>query len=172
MRSFVLRKNINPLLKMSSVGVLGLLIAGCSSGFERFDTTYYDAGKPQPTSASNPYPGTVDPTTTASTSTSKFAPVAEVRPKVDPQGIYHRPEPTYAQPNYQAGQGVYQPTYQTSQPTYQPQPQRQSLAGYQPYSGNQVSGQTIQSEQLAPAAPSYNPPKPEPGTNNTQVNPE
>ena len=66
MRSVVLSSRIRHLMKMSSLGVLGVVVAGCSSGFQRFDRSIYTEAVPQQ-STQNPYPGDVDYTTTAST---------------------------------------------------------------------------------------------------------
>ena len=144
MRSSVLRNRRNVMLRVSSMAVLGVLVAGCSSGFERFDHYYNSAAGVQSNQASNPYPEAIDPTTTAST-TRRLAPVQNVAPKPVPQGVYHQPEPTYAQP---------QATYQQPAPTYTPQsyqpyvqaPQqtRQSLDTYRP---------TVSAAPLKPATP-------------------
>jgi len=150
MRSSVLRNRKNTLLRVSSVTVLGVLVAGCSSGFERFDHFYNSASSGQTAEASNPYPAGVDPTTTASTN-GRFAPLRDVAPKAVPQGVYHQAEPTYVQP-----QAAYQqPTYQQSAPQYTPQtykpyaqapkPTRQDLNSYKP---------TITSTPLQATAPS------------------
>ena len=46
MRSSVLRSRIKTLIRASSLGAAGVLVAGCSSGFERFDH-YYRSATPQ-----------------------------------------------------------------------------------------------------------------------------
>jgi len=138
--------------RVSSIALLGGLIAGCSSGFQRFDTSLYDEAVPRQTSQiSNPYPGDVDTTTTASIP-NRVVPAANVAPAGVPQGVYHKPEPTYAQP----------------QPTYTPQ-------SYEPYIAPQSQGQLQSGRQLlsrvnnvrqsalpAPAAPSFSAPSPDP----------
>ncbi len=142
MRSSVLRNRKNVLSRVSSVVVLGVMVAGCSSGFERFDH-YYKSALPEQSKSSNPYPDSVDPLTTASTG-SRIAPLQDVAPQPVPQGVYHQPEPTYAQPAYQASSPTYTP--QAYSPyTAQAQPSRQPLDGYKP---------TIAASDLQPAAPS------------------
>ena len=119
MRSVVMGNRIRHLLKMSSLGVLGVAIAGCSSGFQRFDTSIYDEALPQQTSqAQNPYPGDVDTLTTASTNNT----LAPIEP-VAPQGVYHNPEPTYGASQPYTDQSS---TYPTTQ--------------YQTYGSNNSSG--------------------------------
>ncbi len=144
MRSSVLRNRKSVLLRVSSIAALGVLVAGCSSGFERFDHFYNSATEGQSV-ASNPYPAGVDPQTTASTG-SRLAPLRDVAPKAVPQGVYHQPEPTYVQP---------QPTYQQPTQPYQPEayqpyaqapkPTRQALDSYKP---------TVTSTPLKPVVPS------------------
>ncbi len=171
MRSRVLRNRRNALMRVASIGVMGVAIAGCSSGFERFDH-YYNSATPQATSATNAYPGGVDPTVTASTS-GRLAPLGNVAPQPVPQGVYHQPEPTYAQrapqPAYQPPQ-AYQP-YSASTPSSSsvgaPR-QYQSLDQYQSNtvtssSARQLTGvQTSQLPPAKPSAPAYTPPKPDP----------
>lgn len=66
MRSLVLSNRIRCLSQVAFVGIIAGLSAGCSSDFTRFDRNLYSA---LPRSANqqqaNPYPGDVDPTTTA-----------------------------------------------------------------------------------------------------------
>jgi len=157
MRSKVMSNRIRHLLMMSSLGVLGAAVAGCSSGFQRFDRSIYEDAAPQQTSQ-NPYPGNLDRTTTASAGT-KLVPLRDVAPQPVQQDIYqHSPEPTYVgasqapyqQPAYQ--QPAYQqPAYQ--QPAYQPVAQQQ--ATYQPPAAQPPIQPTYQ-----PLA-SYTPPKPD-----------
>ena len=45
MRSSVLRSRIKTLIRASSLGAAGVLVAGCSSGFERFRTLHEKAGQ-------------------------------------------------------------------------------------------------------------------------------
>ena len=163
MRCSVLQYGKRSLLKVSSLSVLGALVAGCSSGFERFDS-YYDSVAPQQASApaSNPYPQTIDPTTTASTGGRRFAPLANVTPQQDPQAVYHKPEPTYAskpQPSY------YTPT-QPSVATQYNQPVRKTLDGYNSNPSStwkqtkSVSSSSLKPVASAPAKPVYIAPKP------------
>lgn len=180
MRSSVLRNRRNALLRVASIGVMGVAIAGCSSGFERFDH-YYNSATPQASNTANNYPGSVDPTTTASTS-GRLSPLGNVAPAPVPQGVYHQAEPTYAQPTYQAPQTTYQPPQayqpynpppqarsqvQAAQQTYQPR-QYQPLNQYKPAAtASRASAQSgvVQASQLPPArsaAPVYTPPKPDP----------
>lgn len=114
--------------RVSSIALLGSLIAGCSSGFQRFDTSLYDSATPQQTSQiSNPYPGDIDSRTTASVAGSRFAPVADVAPAQVPQGVYHKPEPTYVAPQPTYAPKPYAP-YVAPQAQNQSQPQRQPLS--------------------------------------------
>jgi len=124
MRTNVSSRRIRVLLNASCFTVLAGVLAGCSSGFERFD--YLSAATPQPSNVSNPYPAGVDPTTTASVSgSSGLRPVSNVGLKPVPQGVYHTPEPTYVAPAAQVQPVA--PTYQASQ-AYQPV--RQQLSNY------------------------------------------
>lgn len=106
------------LSRVSSVALLGCLVASCSSGFQRFDSSFYENAVPQQT-AQNPYPGNIDAQTTASTR-GRLAPVADVASKADPQGVYHTPEPTYVAPQLQ------------TQPIYTPQPYEPYISAQQP----------------------------------------
>lgn len=179
MRSRVLRNRRNALLRVASIGVMGVAIAGCSSGFERFDH-YYNSATPQAANTTNSYPGAVDPTTTASTR-GRLSPLGNVAPTPVPQGVYHQAEPTfaqpanaqptYSQPTYQAPQAYQpytaQPQVQAQAPASQPR-QYQSLAQYRPTTTtSQASGRSgvVQASPLPPArsaAPVYTPPKPDP----------
>ncbi|MEO1141826.1 MAG: peptidoglycan DD-metalloendopeptidase family protein [Pseudomonadota bacterium] len=102
MRSVVLSNRISSLLKAASLSVLAGVIAGCSSGFQRFDTSIYESAIPQQTSqTANPYPGDIDTTTTASLSNDgvqRVTPMRPVAPRPVPQASYHQAEPTYVQP--------------------------------------------------------------------------
>ena len=157
MRFCVSSNRIAMLSRVSAVALLGGIVAGCSSGFQRFDTSLYDTAIPQQSaSASNPYPGDVDGITTASTA-KRFAPMADVAPKVVPQAVYHKPEPTFASPVSQPS--VYTPKpYQplASAPVATPAVARQPLAQVKTYSTTALS-------QAAPVAKkiSYVPPKPD-----------
>lgn len=119
MRSIVIRSRIRSLKMMSSSVALGLVVAGCSSGFQRFDDQFYQSAVPQDTSqAQNPYPGDLDPTTTASTR-GRLIPlndVGSIAPSVDPRALYHNPEPTYAAPNNYSNPTSTLPSYNA--PTY------------------------------------------------------
>ena len=175
MRPKVSRQRIRILSKAVSFGVLGGLIAGCSSGFSRFDTSVYDSATPQQTAAANPYPGNVDQTTTAGIS-RRLAPMAPVAPKAVPAAVYHPAEPTHAAPQqayYQpnpATPSAPQPIYQTatrqplsaqpqpSAPAYQPPPP--SLPQSASWRGN---GEINRSSLAAPSQqPAYVPPQPTP----------
>ena len=130
MRFCVSSNRFAMLSRVSSIALLGGLIAGCSSGFQRFDTSLYESAVPQQTAqASNPYPGDIDGRTTASTQ-GRFAPVANVAPRAVPQGVYHNPEPTYVAPQ---SSSIYAPkpyeAYALPQPQgYTPQATRQPLS--------------------------------------------
>ncbi len=115
MRSVVMSNRIRFLAQAASLAVLGGVVAGCSSGFSRFDTSVYQDGVPQSTAASNPYPGDIDTTTTASTG-RRLVPLNPVAPAVVPQGTYHSPEPTYAarQPASQYGTAYAPPQSQNT----------------------------------------------------------
>ena len=123
MRSFVVSHRFRFLLRAASVGVLGGLISGCSSGFSRFDTSVYESAVPQNTVAqsSNPYPDDIDATTTAGIN-RRIVPASPVAPKVTPQAVYHQAEPTYVaqtpvnyQPTTQANQVYIPPATQNQQ---------------------------------------------------------
>lgn len=141
MRSVVLSSRIRHLMKVSSLGVLGIAIAGCSSGFQRFDRSVYTEAVPQHASQ-NPYPGDVDYTTTASTQGNgqRFAPLQPVAPQAVPQGVYHQAEPGYAArqplPTYQSSANQYKtaPAYNTpvGYPAYRPASSYQASSTYKP----------------------------------------
>jgi len=126
MRTNVFSRRIDVLLKTTCLTILTGVVAGCSSGFERFD---YLSAAPAPTNVTNPYPAGVDPTTTASVG-GGLRPVSGVGPKPVPQGVYHAPEPRFAAPTVQQPAAVYKaPQVQTPQ-AYQPV--RQQLSNYKP----------------------------------------
>ncbi|KAG1700602.1 putative lipoprotein YgeR [Nymphon striatum] len=152
MRFCVSNNRIAALSRVSSIALLGGLIAGCSSGFQRFDTTLYETAVPQQTAqVENPYPGGVDNLTTASTP-KRFAPLADVAPRQVPQGVYHNPEPVYVAPQSSA---VYAP--KPYEPYTLPQPQN-----YTPAAAGQTYSQSAlpKAEVTTPVA-AYAPPKPE-----------
>ncbi len=152
MRFCVLNNRIAALSRVSSIALLGGLIAGCSSGFQRFDTTLYETAVPQQTAqVENPYQGGVDNLTTASTP-KRFAPLADVAPRQVPQGVYHNPEPVYVAPQSSA---VYAP--KPYEPYTLPQPQN-----YTPAAAGQTYSQSAlpKAEVTTPVA-AYAPPKPE-----------
>lgn len=152
MRFCVSNNRIAALSRVSSIALLGGLVAGCSSGFQRFDTTLYEAAVPQQTAqAENPYPGGVDNVTTASTS-RRFAPLANMAPRQVPQGIYHNPEPVYVAPQSSA---VYAPKPYEAYTLPQPQ-------GYSPsVDGQSFSQTTLPKVDVARQVAAYAPPKPE-----------
>ncbi|MEM7291303.1 MAG: hypothetical protein AAF412_13190, partial [Pseudomonadota bacterium] len=172
------------LSRVSTIGVLGVMIAGCSSGFERFDHYYQSALPQQPQQANNQYPGSVDPTTTASTRGAP-KPLGNVAPVADPQGVYHQPEPTYAQRTsapVNAGQPVYNAPQTYQQQVYQPQPyQTQSRQPLNTYRPQPVASRAAQSgiavSALPPAkptvqaAPQYAPPQPDAGAKQVYIGP-
>jgi len=123
MRRNVLNRRIGVLLNASCLTVLTGVLAGCSSGFERFD--YLSAATPQPSNASNPYPAGIDPTTTASVR-GGLRPASDVGARPVPQGVYHNPEPRFAAP------AVQQPAVPTYQAPQAYQPVRQNLSTYTP----------------------------------------
>ena len=67
MRSLVSSNRLRCLSQVAFVSILAGISAGCSSDFTRMDRTLYSA-LPASSNANqnNPYPGNVDPTTTAS----------------------------------------------------------------------------------------------------------
>ena len=95
MRFCVSSNRITMFSRVSSLALLGGLVAGCSSGFQRFDTSLYETAVPQQTAqAQNPYPSNVDNRTTATTR-GRFAPVANVAPRsVPPVSYTHLTLPT------------------------------------------------------------------------------
>lgn len=166
MRFSVSSNRIAMVSRVSSFALLGGLVASCSSGFERFDTSLYESATPQQTAqVQNPYPGNVDGRTTASTA-GRFAPVANVAPRAVPQGVYHNPEPTYAAP--QPPQ-IYTP--QPYKPYAQPQsisqqPVRQSLSQVKTVTQTDLPKPVYQAQKISKPAvankvATYVPPKPE-----------
>ena len=162
MRSVVFSSRIRQLLKMSSLGVLAFATAGCSSGFQRFDGSVYTRGAPSQT-ASNPYPGDVDKTTTASTG-SRLVPLAPVAPQPEkPAAPYYQGVPTYGQPatttpgQPQQAAAPYRqgtPGYTQPQPSYRPnQPQANTPVRSQPLSPTTISASPL------PSAANYSPPR-------------
>ncbi len=163
---------------VSSLGVLGVAISGCSSGFQRFDRSIYEEGVPQQASQ-NPYPGDLDTTTTASAG-RKLVPLRDVNAQALPDASYHNPEPTftqrqpapqpvrqqtvYQQPQYQQPVPAYQqPASVNQQPVYQP-PAPQPLASYIPpqtdyqaaRTPQRIESNTIASAPLPKATPYAN----------------
>ena len=158
MRFCVSSNRIAMVSRVSSIALLGGLVAGCSSGFQRFDTSLYESAIPQQSAvAENPYPGNVDSQTTASTR-GRFAPLANVAPKAVPQAVYHTPEPTYVAPQ---SSSVYAP-----QP-YKPYTSPQVQAQVQPIARKPLSQVKTYSQSSLPTPPAvkkvsaYVPPKPE-----------
>lgn len=96
MSDFVLSSRVSLFSRVSSIALFGCLVASCSSGFQRFDSSFYNNAVPQQ-SAQNPYPSNIDSQTTASTA-RRLLPVSNVAPKNVPQGVYHQPEPTLVAP--------------------------------------------------------------------------
>ncbi len=166
MRFSVSSNRIAMVSRVSSFALLGGLVASCSSGFERFDTSLYDSATPQQAAqVQNPYPGNVDGRTTASTR-GRLAPAANVAPRAVPQGVYHNPEPTYVAP--QAPQ-VYAPQpykpYAQAQ-SISSQPVRQSLSQVNTVTQTALPKPTYQAPQISTPAvaqkvATYVPPKPE-----------
>ena len=158
MRFYVSSNRVAMLCRVSSIALLGGLVASCSSGFQRFDTTLYETATPQQSSqVSNPYPGDVDSRTTASTQ-NRFAPVAAVAPRAVPQGVYHNPEPTLVSPQSPA---VYAP--QPYKPYVSSQAQAQvSQVARQPLSKVNTYNQTaLPKPTVVKKVAAYIPPKPE-----------
>lgn len=162
MRSRVLSSRINYLNKACSFGVLALVLAGCSSGFQRFDNSFYESAVPQNTAANQPadynaYPGangSLDTITTASVANGgkKLSPLATVAPPIYNNQLSHTPEPTYVTP-----QASYQPPQQYRAPAQlATTPSRQSLTNYRPQV-QQPSTPSWQSKAIQPAKlPSVN----------------
>lgn len=168
MRFCVSSNRIAMFSRVSSLALLGGLVASCSSGFQRFDTSLYQSAVPQQAAQTqNPYPGNVDNRTTASTR-DRFAPVADVAPRSVPQGVYHNPEPTYVAP--QSPQ-VYAP--QSYKPYALPQTQavsqqstRQPLSKVKTFTQTALPKPAYQAPKISTPAvvkkvAAYVPPKPE-----------
>lgn len=168
MRFCVSSNRVAMFSRVSSLALLGGLVASCSSGFQRFDTSLYDSAVPQQTAqAQNPYPGNVDNRTTASTN-GRIAPVTNVEPRAVQQGVYHNPEPTYVAP--QAPQ-VYTP--QPYEPYALPQAQgvspqavRQPLSQAKTFTQTDLPKPAYQAPKISTSAvtnkvATYVPPKPE-----------
>lgn len=141
MRSLVLRGRIKNLSQTASLLVISGLVAGCSSGFSRFENSLMASSAPQGASAAvNPYPDGLDRTTTASVR-RRFSPMGDVGSKaptaepITPRGVYyHSPEPQYAAPQYPQKTAQQQPVYIAPKaPQYKPPaPQPYPVANYSP----------------------------------------
>ncbi|MEM7067508.1 MAG: LysM peptidoglycan-binding domain-containing protein [Pseudomonadota bacterium] len=146
------------------MSVLGVVVAGCSSGFQRFDPSIYQDANPART-AQNSYPGNLDSTTTASTG-RKLVPLNPVAPNPVPQAVYHQPEPTFA-----ANQAAVTQSSTYNQTTYQPQPVAVQQPTYQaPAYHQQAPAEPARQPLLTytPPKPDYNPIR-EAGLNNTKT---
>lgn len=105
--------------RIASIGLVGTILASCSSDVTRFDRQLYAAlPKAQPTAyeqavaANQAYPGDVDRTTTASVSpTGVPKPMSTVSPVTTPD------HSAYSVSNAQPVSSI-QPVYNTPQPTY------------------------------------------------------
>ncbi len=154
--------------RVSTIALLGGLVTGCSSGFQRFDTSLYDSATPQqPAQVSNPYPGNVDGRTTASAQT-RFAPVADVAPRAVPQGVYHNPEPTRVAPQSSAvyAPQAYEPYKMPQTQSYTPQVARQPLSQVSSFSQSSLPKPAYVAPKISKPAvvkkvAAYVPPKPE-----------
>ncbi len=146
------------LSRVSSIALLGGLLAGCSSGFQRFDTSLYETAIPQESAiAENPYPGNVDPQTTASTQ-RRFAPVIDVAPRQVPQGVYHQPEPVYVAPQSSSvyAPQPYEPYKLPPTQTYTPPAPSQTYS----QSGS-ISHSSLPKTDVGNKVAAYAPPKPD-----------
>ena len=161
MRRSVSRNRIRRLAMVSSVAILGGAIAGCSSGFQRFDDEFYQSALPKDVVASqNSQHDNIDPTTTASIN-RKIVPQGDVAPAPVPQGVYHQPEPTFAAPpNYDNQIAARQPL-NTYKPQPLPQPQSTGFLGEPaPAPVTAQSLPKVQPTSIASQA-TYTPPKPD-----------
>ncbi|MCB1386134.1 MAG: peptidoglycan DD-metalloendopeptidase family protein [Nitratireductor sp.] len=99
------RQRARQLARVSLIALTAATVSACSSDFTRFDRTLRSAlpqSANQQTAQQNPYPGEVDPATTASIAPANGAP--QPLGQVDP----YRSEPDHAgyspqQPNYNSG---------------------------------------------------------------------
>lgn len=86
MRTFVMRRHVRILKQAGFAVLIAASATACSSDFTRFDRNLYAAlpsgAQQQNTAAANPYPGDVDPTTTASISNGAPHPIGTVTPRV------------------------------------------------------------------------------------------
>lgn len=168
MRFSVSSNRIAMVSRVSSFALLGGLVASCSSGFERFDTSLYDSATPQQTAqVQNPYPGNVDGRTTAST-VGRITPVANIAPRAVPQGVYHNPEPTYVapQPPQIYTPQPYKPYAQPQAQSISQQPVRQSLSQVKAVTQTDLPKPVYQTPEISTSAATqkvatYVPPKPE-----------
>ncbi len=159
MHTVVLSKRISLISRVSSIALLGGVLASCSSGFQRFDTSLYKDAIPQQTTQ-NPFPGAIDNRTTASVG-SRLLPVANVAPRAVPQGVYHQPEPTLvAQQPANFAPKPYQPYVAPQQVT---QPIRQPLSKAKTFTQTALpkpSAPSFSKAAVAQKAVTYVPPKP------------
>jgi len=174
MRFCVSSNRITMFSRVSSLALLGGLVAGCSSGFQRFDTSLYETAVPQQTAqAQNPYPSNVDNRTTATTR-GRFAPVANVAPRSVPQGVYHNPEPTKVAPQssqvyapqpykpYALPQSQAAPQQVARQPLSQVKTFTQTSLPKPAYKAPKVSTPSVEKKvAVAKKVAAYVPPKPE-----------
>ena len=89
MRTFAMRRHVRILKQAGFAVLIATSVTACSSDFTRFDRNLYaalPAGAQQNTAASNPYPGPypgdVDPTTTASIAGGEPHPIGAVQPAI------------------------------------------------------------------------------------------
>lgn len=114
MRSLVSSNRLRCLSQVALISLLAGITAGCSSDFTRFDRNLYSAlpqsANQQAANQQNPYPGGVDPTTTASIRNGGPAPlpVGDVDvPRVQSDDGNYRPQISqnpYPGNGYQGGQ--------------------------------------------------------------------
>lgn len=121
MRPSLLLHHAKYLTRAVSLLLLSGIVAGCSSGFSRFNGASLLDAAPQGTVSSNAYPGDLDATTTSSVN-GRMSPASPVTPRAlanTPRAAYyHKAEPTYLAQQEQIRPEAYPPTYLPPVPDY------------------------------------------------------
>lgn len=107
----------NGILRVAAIGLLAGAVAGCSSGFTRFDENLYTSSTTPGAPANqplNPYPGDVDTTTTASVDSNRYGPTPHPVNDVTAIPDHGGYDPATADAARQSGV-IYQPAQQPAQ---------------------------------------------------------
>ncbi|MBL4890444.1 MAG: peptidoglycan DD-metalloendopeptidase family protein [Rhizobiaceae bacterium] len=104
MRPTLLHHHVKYLIQAVTLLFVSGIVAGCSSGFSRFNGASLLDAAPQGAVSSNAYPGDLDATTTSSVE-GRMSPASPVMPRAlinTPRAAYyHKAEPTYVAPQAQ-----------------------------------------------------------------------